>query len=278
MRRSLIPLMLVVGLLAETGSLAAGRDGINWRRVALLTVTGVFLVGAAWEVPIMLGLINTPPDADFYREAGQRWLSTGSFYLPGQLTGPYTIVLNRDVLYPPIALILFVPFALGLPAPLFWAIPLGVAAYAGWRWRPAMWTWPLLAAILFWKQTLAVLLLGNSDLWIATAIAGGLLWGWPAVFVVLKPPFGLLALVGVRHRSWWIAAALMGALSLAMLPLWLDYLATLHNSGVPWLYSLGGIPIALAPLIAWAGRTPLRNPGPIGHDLDSARPHVAAAT
>jgi hypothetical protein len=117
-----------------------------------------------------------------------------------------------------------------------------------------MWTWPLLAMVLFWTGTMADLLLGNTNLWVAAGVAGGLLWGWPAALLVLKPSFGWLALVGVRKRSWWAAALVMGLLSLSMLPLWGDYLTTLRNSGMPLTYSLGGLPIAIATVVAWAGR------------------------
>lgn len=247
---------------AQPGSRAIARVGV----ILALTATGVFLVLAVWEVPIMLGLLNTGPewtrqsDFNFYRSAAQRWLSTGSFYLPSQLAGPYTIVLDRDVLYPPIALYLFVPFALGVPAPLFWVIPLAVLGYAILRWRPAVWTWPVLAAILFWHATLSDLLLGNTDLWVAAAVAGGLMWGWPSLLVALKPPFGLLALVGAKRRSWWVGLPFVVVASVLMARLWADYLVTLRNSGIPWTYSLPTLPLVVAPLVARLGRTNERTP------------------
>jgi hypothetical protein len=72
---------------------------------------------------------------------------------------------------------------------------------------------------------------------------------------VLKPPFGVLALAGVRHRSWWIAVALGIASIVVMWPLWLDYVRTLQNSGIPWDYSLYSLPLAVAPVVAWIART-----------------------
>ena len=55
----------------------------------------------------------------------RNWVDTGEFYLPHQLAGPYQVQTLVDVLYPPIALYLFVPF-LVLPAVLWWAIPMSV--------------------------------------------------------------------------------------------------------------------------------------------------------
>ena len=236
---------------------APGSTGIRW--VAQRVATGVLLVMATWELPplvqAMAGRIGWASGSDFavYRSIAQRWLDTGTYYLPEQLAGPYQIVLNRDVLYPPTALYLFVPF-IWLPAVLWWAAPLGILGYAFWRWRPVAWTWPLLAFGLFWPRTQGALLLGNTDLWIAAAVAGGFLWGWPAMLVALKPTFLPLALAGAPRRPWWAGWALLALVSLPMLPLWADYLVTLRNSGIPWTYSLASVVLPILPLVAWAGR------------------------
>lgn len=223
-------------------------------RDAVLVVTGVILVLAAWEATWQGPLVGNSIGGDFhfYQAAARHWLATGSFYLPEQLAGPYSIRLMVDVLYPPVALYLFVPF-LWLPGFLWWAIPLGVLAYALWRWRPALWAWPLLSFAIFWPRTQGALLQGNTDLWVAAGVAAGLLWGGPTVLVVLKPTFAPLALVGLGRR--WVAGWLvLAAMSLPMLPLWGDYVITIQNSGIPWTYSLYNIVLPLAPLVAWVAR------------------------
>ena len=123
----------------------------------------------------------------------QRWLDTGVYYTEHQLTGPYVIQTQVDNLYPPHALYLFVPF-LFLPAILWWVIPLGVIGYVVWWCRPVAWMWPILALIVLFPKTPGQILFGNTDMWIAAAIAGGVRWAWPSVFMTLKPSLGLLRL------------------------------------------------------------------------------------
>ena len=53
-------------------------------------------------------------DFDLYMAATRSWLSGLGFYHPYQLSGPYEITPG-DILYPPVALLLFVPFTV-LPA------------------------------------------------------------------------------------------------------------------------------------------------------------------
>jgi hypothetical protein len=101
-------------------------------RIALLTTTGFFLVAAAWELPLLIPLMTDAvgwgPHSDFgfYRSVGETWVNTGQFYLPEQLAGPYQFVDNVPVLYPPLALYMFVPFALGVPGPVWTLIPASV--------------------------------------------------------------------------------------------------------------------------------------------------------
>lgn len=63
-------------------------------------------------------------DVDLYIDAARRWLATGQFYEAYQLNGSYQITLG-DVLYPPVALVLFVPFVV-LPGVLWWVVPLAL--------------------------------------------------------------------------------------------------------------------------------------------------------
>jgi hypothetical protein len=227
--------------------------------MAVLTLTGAFLIVAAWEVVVLWRYIGDQhalgTDFDWYRGIGQRWLSTGTFYLPRQLTGPYVVQTDLDVLYPPIALLLFVPFTV-LPWPAWYLIPVGTVAWVLLRWRPAAWTWPVLALFAASPALLSNFLYGNSNIWAVAAVAGGLAVGWPGILVVLKPSLVPFALAGIRRRSWWVAALVLGLLSLAMLPLWVDFLAAIRNSDVNPDYSLGNVPAMLIPVVAWLGRRP----------------------
>ena len=158
-----------------------------------------------------------------------------------------------DVLYPPHALFLFVPLAF-VPAITWWVVPIAVIGYAVWRWRPAPWAWVAMILLLMWPRANAAFLFGNTDMWMAAAVAAGLLWGWPALALTLKPTFLPLAFIGVRTRGWWIALAVLGVVSLAMIPLWIDYLTAMRVANIGLGYSLGSVPLLLVPIVAWLGR------------------------
>ena len=226
------------------------------RRIIFIT-SGVFLALAAWEFVWLWVDIDKQHanglDFAFYKSVGDHWLSTGQFYLPHQLSGPYVVRTEVDVLYPPLALFLFIPFH-WLPFWLWWVIPIGIVGYTVWRLRPARWSWPVLAFLVFFPKTLSETIYGNSDMWVTALVAGGLLWSWPSVLVFIKPSLLPLAFIGVRHRSWWIAAVLLGVASLPLLGLWLDYPTAMRNSSAAWYYSLGNLPMELIPLAAWLGR------------------------
>jgi hypothetical protein len=230
-------------------------------RLMILFATGLLLTLATiWTIQLW-GVISSHPSGpgvDFHQYQGhvQRWLTSGQFYLPRQLAGP-TSVMDGDPLYPPIALYLLVPFH-WLPDIAWWVPPLAILAYAFVRFRPGMWTWPLLAAVLAYPRTEAMIFYGNPGMWIDAAIASGLLWGWPAVLVLLKPSLGPFALMGIRHRSWWIAIAVIVVASLPFAGLWFDYVTVLRNSSVPLTYSVLDLPLALAPVVAWLGRSDAR--------------------
>ena len=226
-------------------------------RIAILTATGVLLVFAAWEFSFLWPYIGTQDaigtDHTFYVSIARRWLDTGQFYLPHQLVGPYVVRPDVDVLYPPISLLLFVPFV-WLPYPLWWIVPGVVVGAVIWRLQPAPWTWPLLAFLVAWPRGISNVVYGNSDMWVAAAVSGGVLLGWPAVFVVIKPSVGFFALIGIRRRSWWIAAGFLAIVSLAMLDVWRQFLVAIANSDVRWWYSLEDMPPLFIPVIAWLGR------------------------
>ena len=122
-----------------------------------------------------------------------------------------------------------------------------------WWCRPVAWMWPVLALIVLFPKTPAQILFGNTDMWIAAAIAGGVRWAWPSVFMTLKPSLGFFALIGIRSRSWWIAAGLLVLASLPFLSLWLDYPTVTKNSNATFWYSFGNLPFFVLPIVAYLG-------------------------
>jgi hypothetical protein len=229
---------------------------------------------AVFALPLLFVLaipdpLQQPVGVDFvlYREAAARWLAGGPFYQPYQLTGPYEIQAG-DILYPPVGLVLFVPFA-WLPEPvaaaLWWLVPLALTACAVWRLRPAPLWWPVIALCIAWPTTLLKTWTGNPVIWAMAAIALGALFAWPSVFALLKPSLFPFALFGANRRSWWFALGGLVLLSLPFGGLWLDWLASVVNSrGGGVLYSSLEIPMLALPIVAWLGRTGRARASPDG--------------
>jgi hypothetical protein len=184
----------------------------------------------------------------------ERWLDTGQLFAVRQLTGPYEVQTLVDFLYPPTALYLFLPFV-WLPAFLWWLIPLGVFTWSIALLRPARWTWPLILACIAWPTTITAILYGNTNMWVAAAVAAGVVWAWPSVLVLLKPSLLPFAFVGVNHRSWWVALGVLVLVSIPLGGLWPDYVTAMRNSDLGPFHALRTIPFFLAPLAAWLGRT-----------------------
>ncbi|MCI0345391.1 MAG: hypothetical protein L0221_08095 [Chloroflexi bacterium] len=242
------------------------RKVIDVRRVALLTATGALLVLFAiefvevWRLFASRGQIGW--DWSFYASLGRRWLETGVMYGDRQLTGqPYHVEINVDNLYPPPATVWFVPFAV-LPAPisaaLWWGLPTGAVVAALVRFRPALWAWPLMALCLAWPRSVGPFVVGNSDLWSAGFVAGGLLWGWPGALGILKPslaPFAFVGARGANARWWWLAVVVLGAISLALFSYWPQYLTAATHWDVPLDRALASVPLLLLPIVAWSART-----------------------
>lgn len=241
-----------------------------------MVVAGVLLIVLAYEVyrafqpqsTVSLGLGH---DYQTYMTAVRSWLGGGPFYPAFELAGPY-VVADHEVLYPPIILPLLALFSL-LPAFLWWAIPTAILAGVVYHWRPNANGVVGIMACLAVPQgsgTTAVFDVyanGNPGIWIVAFIAMATVWGWPGVLVALKPTLAPFMLVGVRHRSWWLAAGLLAIISLVMLPLWFEYLRVLLNARGPLdspLYSLPDVPLMLIPIIAWltAGRPERGHRGP----------------
>jgi hypothetical protein len=230
--------------------------GRRWTKPLAAGLSIAVLGIAVVELVANLSYVLPPGDSYlgmdflFYRDIAARWVETGAYYLPHQLAGPYPATLMVVNLYPPPALLLFVPF-LVLPAILWWVIPISVlVAFVAWC-RPAPIAWPLLALVLVWPRTQTAFLFGNTDLWMAAAVAGGLRWGWPAALLVVKPTFLVFAVVGLRRREFWIALAAVALISIPMAALWVDYVQAMRNVTIDADYSLGSLPLVIAPLIAW---------------------------
>lgn len=258
----------------STPAQAPGREAVTKvaRREPYVRATQVLLtvlfggLAVVNVIGVANGWLRDYPGLDFnhYVDGARRWVETGTPYLANEVAGPFAFS-NESFLHPPIALILFAPF-LVLPAFLYWAIPLiGTAAIIA-SWRPARWTWPVIALLLNWPRFGGALAVGNSDLWVAFFIALGLRLAWPVVLLAIKPsvaPIGLVALAalagtGAMSRRRWlevgVAAVVLVAAAVPFGALWLDWLAVVRHSPADLLYSLGGLPWLVVPGIAWLGR------------------------
>jgi hypothetical protein len=199
------------------------------------------------------------PGFDFatYRDAAVSWVNGDGFYHARQLAGPYLItdLPRADILYPPIILPLLVPFV-ALPPQLWWAIPMALTIWAFVRMRPAPWTWPVLLVLWVWPASWMGYILGNPGMWVLAAEAWGLLYGWPAVFVLLKPTLAPFALVGSGHRSWWIALAVFVVACSLFGAMWIDWwrAAVVNPTNGGLAYGLAYVPTMLLPIVAWLGR------------------------
>lgn len=224
----------------------------------LILVVLVLETVAIYRIIDGQGAIGT--DLHYYQSVAERWLRSGIWYTPDQLAGPFIVQTQVTNLYPPHALWLFIPFVY-LPAILWWAIPLAIIAWVIWWCRPVPWAWPIIVLILAFPKTPAQILFGNTDMWIAAFVAGGVRWSWPAVLVTIKPSLGFFAIVGIRSRTWWVAAAVLAIVSLPLTSLWLDFITVSRNSSAQWWYSFGNLPFFALPIVAWMlssrrGRTP----------------------
>jgi hypothetical protein len=217
-------------------------------------LTAVLLALAAVEAVVLYGIIDAQDavgvDLVYFRSVAERWLDTGIYYTADQLSGPFEVETLVTNLYPPHALYLFVPFTV-LPAVVWWIIPLTIIGYVVWWCRPAMWSWPILALIVLFPKTPNQIIFGNTDMWIAAFIAGGVRWAWPATLVTIKPSLLFFAVIGIRSRSWWIAAAVLAVLSLPLIGLWLQYPTVMMNSSAKFWYSFGNLPFFVLPVVAW---------------------------
>ena len=242
--------VLLANVTSNSQPLSLARFAAIVSTVSLLAVAVALVVFGFQERnwALALGL-----DRATYIDGAQRWLHGGSFYLDRQLHGPYDIHMG-DLMYPPTLLWLLVPFSF-LPAPFWWAVPIGFVAWSVLAWRPAARTWPLLALCLAWPNTTGAFVTGYPGLWVCAAIAAGLRWGWPGALVLLKPSLLPFALIGIRTRGWWAAVAALVLLTLpmlAMIPDWLHSVFDAQGSG-GLLHSANELPLMMIPILAWLG-------------------------
>ncbi len=194
-------------------------------------------------------------DFRIYMDAAHRWLETGQWFRERQLSGPY-VLESGDVLYPPVVLWLLVPFALlpsGLAGALWIAIPVAGVAAIVWRHRPAWWSWPILAACLWFWRTPSQIIHGNPVIWVALAVAIGTISRPALALALLKPTVIPFALLGIRSRGWWAMAGISAVASLPFAAATLAYPWVLMDvRDGSFLYSLPEYPLLLMPVIAWA--------------------------
>jgi hypothetical protein len=220
----------------------------------LVWVGATLVIGFAALGPTYLGL-----DIQHYLHGTQRWLDTGSPYLPSEVAGPYEYQ-PESFLHPPIALLLFAPF-LVLPLPLWW-VPLPIVAWCIYLWKPAPWTWPVMAALTAYPPHHVSIIVGNSDMWVLGGIALGIRFGFPALLVIVKPSLFPFLLAGVRHRSFWLGIPVVALLCLVFGFLWIDWIHVILNAPGGLFYSLGAVTLMLVPVVAYLGRTAGRDREP----------------
>ena len=247
-----------------TGAAPALHDGGQAQRIwrtGLLVASGLLALLIAAEVVLMIRNPTIFPsiigaDYGLYMDATRRWLAGGDFYPSWQLAGPF-VAAQGPILYPPQALMLFVPFTF-LPTILWFAIPTLFTAWIVIGHRPQLWTWPaMLALIAFWPIEWLPYVSGTPTIWIVAAVAAGTRWGWPAALVLIKPTLAPFALLGIRTRAWWVMTGALAVLAIVFARMMIEWMQTVTNLTGPksgLLYSLENLPLVALPLVAWAGR------------------------
>jgi hypothetical protein len=239
-------------------------DRARLSRLSIAVSVGI-VVGIALSNIMLWPVVRAQlgEDLNYFRSFAQHWQIGDGFYLWTQTHGSYEADVGIGNYYPPSALFLFVPFVDAIPPPLWWGIPLGITAWSVWSWRPAFWTWPLMALIVWLPRDGQILIWGNTALWIQAFVALGLRFGWPAVLCVLvKPSMLPFALIGIHRRSWWLAVAIGLAMTIPLAPVWFDYVAAMRNNVGSWptpIYLVHDYAWLLLPMVAWLGRSPLRD-------------------
>lgn len=257
----------VSGASPRTVLVPGGRTPVlRWAvasRVVSRATIGVLLLLIAAEIQARLMTPGSSAvagmDFRFYRDATIEWLNGGSFYPPTETSGPFLLDTGA-ILYPPITLILFVPFVY-LGAFLWSAMAAAIMAGVLWYHRPGAWAWVvILMAVAFSSEIQTLYWFGTPTIWIAAFLALATIWRWVSAFVLLKPAVFPFAAIGYRERRWWAAIGGLALVSLLFLPMWFDWISVLQNARGPSahpFYAIGDLPLLTIPLVAWlAGRHP----------------------
>ncbi len=205
----------------------------DWRPALIFGLASLVLLAfPLHDFLVALGIpdLNGYGGVDYrlYMDTTTRWLNGGPYFNPYQLAGPYPISPG-DILYPPVALLLFVPFTF-LPPILWWLVPACAVVWCLASLRPKPVVWPVMALCLAWPPTLVKVVTGNPVIWAVAAMSMGVLYAWPSVFVLIKPSLFPFALFGVWKRSWWVGLAVFLAISLPFGLLWIDWIKSILNS------------------------------------------------
>lgn len=239
---------------------ALPRPPIRWFRVwAVTAVTAAVVVALITVVRLAYAVeyLNPGIDYDTLIGATRNFLAGDGFYPARQLAGPWEYYQDQPgrppaILYPPPALILFIPFTV-LPQVLWWAIPFAITSWALLRLRPHPAAWLAIVLLLGIPETREGIFWGNPVMWMVAAEAAGLVLGWPAVLVLIKPTLAPFALAGAWRRSWWFALGSLVPVNLVLLPMWADWFTVIRNSPLDAGYSLYQYPLMAVPVVAWLG-------------------------
>ena len=232
--------------------LASGARALSVAVSVVACAIAVLIFSAVHASTSAHGLVGY--DFSFYASSARRWLETGVLYEPIQLAGPYSAAGGDVFLYPPNALFLFVPFAT-LPGVLWWIVPIGILVVHFAYWRPAWWSWPILAAIAALLPTSSILVVGNSDLWVAAVLAVACRWPAIAVLTFLKPPAALFGLLFMADRRWWVALGVLGVASIGFGGLWVDWLIAVGNAEGSLFRNVNSYPFLVVPLLVRVAST-----------------------
>jgi hypothetical protein len=234
------------------------RTAIDWNRALRIVAIAAFAVAILRAIGYYFAIPHPDQsvgiDYQLYVGAADRWRTTGVFYQAFQLAGPYHVIGNAEILYPPIILILLVPF-LVLPAILWWVVPMGLSVWAIGRLRPAWWSLALIGFLSVTHAVQAPFFWGTPVIWLLPAVAWGFLLGWPAVAMLVKPTLAPFALAGLsRPRALLVGCVGFVLLALPFGSMWLDWLTAVRNSDLDATYSYTQNLLLLLPVIAWLGR------------------------
>lgn len=204
------------------------------RRVANAAVLLFLIALIAWELAGIGSTLVTGghlADAGSYQAAVNRWLAGDSPYAAAQLSGPHSLgdaAGGVGFVYPPTALPLFLPLALGVDATLVWVL-LTHAAFVVVVFviaRRELQALPIAGALGLVAVALALpgleeIRFGNASALVASLL--GLMWLLPrhaAAFAVLAGAIKVFPLLGVPWAKRWggslTSAAALGALLLAL--------------------------------------------------------------